>query len=66
MTQVKANGLDIEFESFGRTNDPAVLLIGGVGEQLTQWRELCCARALPRKDSALFASTVAMWANPRI
>lgn len=42
MTQVKANGLDIEFESFGRTNDPAVLLIGGVGEQLTQWRELLC------------------------
>jgi pimeloyl-ACP methyl ester carboxylesterase len=48
MAQVRANGIEIEFESFGREGDPAVLLIMGFGSQLTRWRESLC-RALAAK-----------------
>jgi pimeloyl-ACP methyl ester carboxylesterase len=42
MPQVRANGIDVEFESFGRTDDPSVLLIAGVMEQLTGWPDSLC------------------------
>jgi pimeloyl-ACP methyl ester carboxylesterase len=42
MTQIRANGIDIEFESFGREGDPAVLLIAGFTEQLTGWPDSLC------------------------
>lgn len=42
MPQIKANGLDIEYESFGRDDAEAILLIMGLGAQLTQWPlDLC-------------------------
>jgi len=42
MPQVKANGLMLEYESFGRPADPAILLIMGFSAQMTMWpRELC-------------------------
>jgi pimeloyl-ACP methyl ester carboxylesterase len=37
MTKVRANGLDFEVESLGRGQDSAVLLIMGLGRQLTAW-----------------------------
>ncbi|MBS0396747.1 MAG: alpha/beta fold hydrolase, partial [Proteobacteria bacterium] len=37
MARVRANGIDIEFESHGRPQDPAVLLVMGLGRQLTAW-----------------------------
>ena len=37
MTQVRANGIDLEFESFGKETDPVVLLIMGFSAQLTLW-----------------------------
>ncbi len=37
MTQVRANGIDVEFESFGKETDPVVLLIMGFSGQLTLW-----------------------------
>ncbi len=42
MAQVNANGLEIEYESFGRETDPAVLLIMGFGGQLTLWQTSFC------------------------
>ena len=42
MAQIKANSIDIEFESFGRADDPAVLLIGGIYTQLTWWHDSLC------------------------
>jgi pimeloyl-ACP methyl ester carboxylesterase len=42
MTQVRANGIDVEFESFGKETDPVVLLIMGFSAQLTVWREDFC------------------------
>src|SRR5258708_9364275 len=42
MPQVRANGIDIECESFGRESDPLILLIMGFGAQLIFWPESLC------------------------
>jgi pimeloyl-ACP methyl ester carboxylesterase len=42
MPQIRANGIDIEYESFGRDSDPLVVLIMGFGAQLTFWPEALC------------------------
>ena len=45
MPQVHANGLDIEYESFGPESAETIILIMGLGAQLTQWPlELCHAQ----------------------
>lgn len=42
MASIAANGITIEYESFGDTKAPVVLLIMGLGAQLTLWPiELC-------------------------
>jgi len=35
--QIKANGIDIEVETFGDKNDPAIIFVMGFGAQLIQW-----------------------------
>lgn len=42
MPQISANGLQFEYESFGRDTDPAVLLIMGLGGQMTYWPQTLC------------------------
>jgi pimeloyl-ACP methyl ester carboxylesterase len=42
MPQAKANGIDIEYESFGRDGDPLILLIMGFAAQLIFWPEPLC------------------------
>ena len=42
MPQVKANGLMLEVESFGRPTDPAILLIMGFSAQMTMWPRALC------------------------
>src|ERR1700722_2300060 len=42
MPQVRANGIDIEYESFGRDGDPLILLIMGFAAQLILWPEALC------------------------
>lgn len=42
MPQVKANGIEIEYDSFGRETDPAILLIMGFSAQMTVWPEAFC------------------------
>jgi len=42
MPQVRANRIDVEYESFGRESDPVILLIMGLGGQLTLWPETFC------------------------
>ncbi len=37
MARVKANGIEIEYETAGNKSDPALLLIMGLGAQLTIW-----------------------------
>lgn len=45
MPHVQANGIQIEYETFGKPSDPAILLIMGLGGQLVLWPEALC-RAL--------------------
>ena len=42
MSRVRANGIDIEYESYGRESDPLVLLIMGFAAQLVFWPETLC------------------------
>ena len=42
MPRVRANGIDIEYESIGRDGDPAVLLIMGFASALTSWPDSLC------------------------
>lgn len=37
MARTKANGIEIEYETAGNRNDPALLLVMGLGAQLTIW-----------------------------
>ena len=37
MAKVKANGIEIEYETAGNKSDPALLLVMGLGAQLTIW-----------------------------
>lgn len=43
MARTKANGIEIEYEAFGDKKDPTILLIMGLGGQLTLWPESFCA-----------------------
>ncbi len=47
MPQAQANGLTIEYETFGNPADPPILLIMGLGGQLVLWPEALC-QALAR------------------
>ena len=38
------NGIDLEYESFGSESAPLVVLIIGVGAQMTMWPESFCER----------------------
>ena len=51
MPQVRANRIDIEYESFGRESDPAVLLIMGFSAQMTMWPQAFCEGLAADADS---------------
>jgi pimeloyl-ACP methyl ester carboxylesterase len=42
VARATANGIEIEYETFGNRKDPALLLIMGLGAQLTLWPETLC------------------------
>ena len=42
MPQIKANGIEIEYDCFGNTDAEAVLLISGLGTQMIRWSETFC------------------------
>jgi len=44
MPRAKANGIEIEYETFGPDNAPAVLLINGLGSQMTRWPVPFCEK----------------------
>jgi len=48
MTQAQANGIQIEFETFGEATNPAIVLISGWGAQLLFWSEGFCERLADR------------------
>src|SRR6202171_1723598 len=48
VSRLKANGLEIEYETFGNPKDASLLLIGGLGSQLTSWDEAFCEQLRDR------------------
>lgn len=42
MTSAKSNGITLEYETFGESSSPPVLLIMGLGAQMTRWDPLFC------------------------
>ena len=42
MPKVSANGLELEYETFGSASDPTILLIMGLGMQLIAWPQPFC------------------------
>jgi pimeloyl-ACP methyl ester carboxylesterase len=42
VTRAKANGIEIEYETLGNKADPALLLVMGLGAQLTIWPDAFC------------------------
>jgi len=42
MPQVTSNGINIEYESFGSSSNPTILLIMGLGMQMIAWPEQFC------------------------
>ncbi len=48
MTTVKANGIDIEYETFGSGDDTTLLLVMGLGAQLIAWPDELCGQLASR------------------
>lgn len=44
MPTVKANGIDICYDTLGNSEDPAMLLVMGLGAQLIAWNSELCSR----------------------
>jgi pimeloyl-ACP methyl ester carboxylesterase len=42
MTAISANGVQLEYETFGKSSDPALVLVIGFGLQLTGWPTAFC------------------------
>jgi pimeloyl-ACP methyl ester carboxylesterase len=42
MPSIKSNNIDIFYDSFGAKSNPAMLLVGGLGWQMTAWDEAFC------------------------
>ncbi|MBB4691547.1 alpha/beta fold hydrolase [Paractinoplanes abujensis] len=45
---MRANGIDVRYETVGDPGDPALLLIMGLGAQLTDWPDEFCAQLAAR------------------
>jgi pimeloyl-ACP methyl ester carboxylesterase len=48
MPRARANGIELEYESFGRREDPALLLVMGLGAQMLLWHEELCGALADR------------------
>jgi pimeloyl-ACP methyl ester carboxylesterase len=48
MPRAKANGIELEYETFGGPDDPPLLLIGGLGSQMISWEEDFCTQLAAR------------------
>jgi pimeloyl-ACP methyl ester carboxylesterase len=48
MPRAKANGMEIEYETFGESNGAPLLLVMGLGAQMISWDEEFCSRLAGR------------------
>src|SRR5262245_19385694 len=72
MARVRANGIDIEYETLGDPKHPAILLIMGLGAQLIHWPDALCRGLVARgfhvvrfdnRDSGL-STSLDSWSRP--
>ena len=48
MPRTGANGIELEYETFGDPRHPTLLLVAGLGSQLLSWRQRLCERFAAR------------------
>ena len=48
MARAQANGIEIEYETFGNASDPTLLLVMGLGAQLIAWHDEFCQQLADR------------------
>ena len=48
MPRARANGIELEYETFGRPSDPPLLLVMGLGAQMIFWHDEFCGRLVER------------------
>jgi pimeloyl-ACP methyl ester carboxylesterase len=48
MARAQANGIELEYETFGDESDPTLLLVMGLGAQLIAWNDEFCQRLADR------------------
>jgi len=48
MPRARANGIELEYETFGSAADPALLLVMGLGAQMLLWHEELCSALADR------------------
>ncbi|MBO0870182.1 MAG: alpha/beta hydrolase [Micromonosporaceae bacterium] len=48
MPRARSNGVELEYQTFGRPGDPAMLLVMGLGAQLIDWPEAFCTGLVQR------------------
>ena len=53
MSSVRANGIEIAYEAFGRASDRPLLMITGLGMQMLQWDDEFCAALAARGHHAI-------------
>ena len=51
--KIQANGVELEYETFGKAGDPALLLIMGLGAQLTLWPDDLCHKLVAKGFSVI-------------
>ena len=44
MPNVTANGIQIEYDTYGDRSDPALFMINGLGMQMVSWGEEFCQK----------------------
>ena len=49
MPKAKNHDAEIEYQAFGDPNDPAILLINGLGSQMTRWPEAFCEKLVAQR-----------------
>ena len=53
MPRAHANGIEIEYETFGPVDAPPILLINGLGSQMTRWPAPFCEKLVARGYRAI-------------
>ena len=48
MPRAKSASAELEYETFGAESAPAVLLINGLGSQMTRWPHVFCEKLAAR------------------